>query len=130
MSLLLHRPFALPLTLGLGLGLSLYTHSTLLQRPYRLDSGGASSLSSAGGANGKYSYTSSAKTPVVTRGGRLNPRAVRQISLGSVTGRFVFHGLVVWEVVLSGEGGGFGVGCREEKSGNGKITHGSYDNDS
>jgi hypothetical protein len=79
MASLLLRPLMRPQTLGLGLGLSLASYHALYQRPIRLDSG----LFTAD------SYKKNAQTPVVSQGGRLNPGAVRQISLGSIIGTFL-----------------------------------------
>lgn len=84
MSTLLLRPLLRPQFAFPALGLSLTLYHLTTQRPYRLDT--PSSLSSTSGFAG---YSQNAKTPVVTSKGRLNPRAVRQISLGSVTGMFV-----------------------------------------
>ncbi|PVH71440.1 hypothetical protein DL98DRAFT_521059 [Cadophora sp. DSE1049] len=78
MATLLLRPLIRPQTLGLGLGLSFLTHQSLYQRPYRMDSTPAPILS-------QDSYARNAKVPVV-REGRLNERAVRQISSGSIIG--------------------------------------------
>ncbi|PQE11941.1 fun14 family protein [Rutstroemia sp. NJR-2017a BVV2] len=63
MSRLLLRPQAL----GLGIGASISTYHLLHQRPMRCDSGNAA-------------------VPVTTRDGGLNPKAVRQISSGSIIG--------------------------------------------
>ncbi|KAA8572786.1 hypothetical protein MFRU_003g00970 [Monilinia fructicola] len=67
-----------PLSAG-ALGLTTYTSYTLLQThrsPSRLDSL-RSSLSN---------YPNDAQVPIVKNGGGLNPRAVRQISSGSIVG--------------------------------------------
>ncbi|TVY56395.1 hypothetical protein LCER1_G001268 [Lachnellula cervina] len=78
MASLLLRPLMRPQTLGLGLGLglSVASYHALHQRPIRLDSSPFSSDS----------YKRNAQTPVLSQGGRLNPRAVRQISSGSIIG--------------------------------------------
>lgn len=77
MASLLLRPFMRPQILGLGLGLSLASsYHALHQQPARLDSSPFSSDS----------YKKNAQTPVVRQGGSLNPRAVRQISSGSIIG--------------------------------------------
>jgi len=65
-----------PQTLGLGLGLSIASYHALHQRPIRLDSAPSTADS----------YTKNAQTPVLSKGGRLNPGAVRQISSGSIIG--------------------------------------------
>ncbi|KAK2628420.1 hypothetical protein QTJ16_001523 [Diplocarpon rosae] len=75
------RPLLRPQALGLGLGLSSYiSYHASTQRPLRLDS--SSSRSSILSAD---SYQRNAKVPVVKEG-RLNARAVRQISAGSIVG--------------------------------------------
>ncbi|KAK0099683.1 hypothetical protein ONS95_013425 [Cadophora gregata] len=79
MATLLLRPLMRPQTLGLGLGLSFLTHQTMYQRSYRMDSAPGGSILS------QDSYARNAKVPVV-REGRLNERAVRQISSGSIIG--------------------------------------------
>jgi len=76
MASLLLRPLMRPQTLGLGLGLSLASYHAFHQRPIRLDSSPFSSDS----------YKRDAQTPVLSRAGSLNPRAVRQISSGSIIG--------------------------------------------
>ncbi|KAH9221872.1 hypothetical protein DL95DRAFT_327292 [Leptodontidium sp. 2 PMI_412] len=82
MATLLLRPLIRPQTLGLGLGLSYLTHQTLFrQRPYRMDSPG----SAAPQLPSQDSYVRNAKVPVVKEG-RLNEKAVRQISSGSIIG--------------------------------------------
>lgn len=95
MASLLLRPLLRPQLFAaapFGLGLSLYTyhHLTSRSRAYKLDGFGAASLGGGGGATGTYSYSKDARTPVVTKsdGGKwkLNPRAVRQVSFGSITG--------------------------------------------
>ena len=94
MASFLLRPILRPQLLAgpLGLGLGLYTYANILSNrssPYKLD--GASTLSGGNGALGSstYGYTTKAKTPVVTKEGKLNPRAVRQVSLGSITGMYL-----------------------------------------
>ncbi|PBP17062.1 hypothetical protein BUE80_DR012243 [Diplocarpon rosae] len=75
------RPLLRPQALGLGLGLSSYlSYHASNQRPLRLDS--SSSRSSILSSD---SYQRNAKVPLVKEG-RLNARAVRQISAGSVVG--------------------------------------------
>lgn len=69
------RPLLRPQSLGMGLGLSIAGYHALHQRPVRLD---------APVLQGD-SYGRNAQTPV-RRNGPLNPRAVRQISSGSITG--------------------------------------------
>ncbi|CAG8971939.1 hypothetical protein HYALB_00003274 [Hymenoscyphus albidus] len=69
-----------PQTLGLGLGISLFIGHQIVnlnRSPIKLDSGNGGLLES---------YRQNAKTPVVKRGGGLNPRAVGQISGGSIAG--------------------------------------------
>ncbi|PQE16554.1 fun14 family protein [Rutstroemia sp. NJR-2017a WRK4] len=73
MSRLLLRPQAL----GLGIGASISTYHLLHQRPMRCDSGSVLSGTS---------YQRNAAVPVTTRDGGLNPKAVRQISSGSIIG--------------------------------------------
>ena len=76
MLLLRARPL-LPLAVGLSFGLATST-LPLLRRPLRLDSPGWT-----------YSeYQQNAKTPITTASGKLNPSAVRQVSMGSITGTF------------------------------------------
>jgi hypothetical protein len=70
------RPVLWTQILGLGIGLSLGTLHLDHQRPMKLDSG---PISSAGG------YNLAPKTPYL-QNGRLNPKAVRQISSGSILG--------------------------------------------
>jgi len=69
------RPVLRPQMLGLGIGLSLATFQLGHQRPMKLDSVPNSS------AEG---YNRSSQTPL--RNYKLNPRAVRQISSGSILG--------------------------------------------
>ncbi|KAL3425765.1 FUN14 family protein [Phlyctema vagabunda] len=78
MASLLLRPLFRP-ALGLGLGLSITTFQLTRQQPMWMDAGGSASLLSTD------SYRRNAQTPVVTKG-RLNPKAVRQISSGSIIG--------------------------------------------
>ncbi|CAG8959539.1 hypothetical protein HYFRA_00001440 [Hymenoscyphus fraxineus] len=76
------RPLLRPQTLGLGLGISLFTGHQIVnlnRSPIKLDSG-------SGNGGILESYRQNAKTPVVKRGGGLNPGAVRQISGGSIAG--------------------------------------------
>ena len=84
MASFLLRPLFRPQALGLGLGLSMVTYHALHQRPMRLDS---SPVSGSSGVFSADTYGRNAKTPVV-QGGHLNPRAVRQISSGSVVGMY------------------------------------------
>jgi hypothetical protein len=70
------RPVLRPQIFGLGIGLSLATLHLGLQRPMKLDSG---PVSSAEGHN------RASQTPPL-QNGRLNPRAVQQISRGSILG--------------------------------------------
>jgi hypothetical protein len=71
------RPLYRPQSLGLGFGLSLATFHLSQQNPMRLDSGFP-----IGATN---SYHREVETPVL-KNGRLNPRAIRHISSGSITG--------------------------------------------
>lgn len=71
------RPILRPQVLGLGLGLSIATVQMVQQRPMLLDTKPMLSGDS---------YATQAQTPVV-RDGQLNPKAVRQISSGSVVGK-------------------------------------------
>lgn len=100
MSSLLLRPLLRPRIAFPAIGLSLTLYHLTTQRPYRLDT--PSAFSSTPGFSG---YAQNAKTPVVTSKGRLNPSAVRQISLGSVTGTYLFMKRVL-ALVLLGVGGG------------------------
>jgi len=91
MASLLLRPILRPQLLAgpIGLGLGLYTYTNLVSTRsslHKLDSGSVFSGGSSTLGNSAHSYTTKAKTPVVTKEGKLNPRAVRQISLGSITG--------------------------------------------
>lgn len=90
MASLLLRPLLRPQLfagpIGVGLGLYTYSHLIANRTPYKLDSGLLSSGSSSNIGSSTYSYTTKAKTPVVTKEGKLNPKAIRQISLGSITG--------------------------------------------
>jgi len=70
------RPILRPQTLGLGLGLSIATLQLAQQRPMRLDT---KPILSSG------SYKMNAQNPVV-REGHLNPKAVKQVSSGSIIG--------------------------------------------
>ena len=70
------RPILRPQILGLCIGLSLATLQIGHQRPMKLDSAPSSST---GG------YNQAPQTPPL-RNGRLNQRAVRQISSGSILG--------------------------------------------
>ncbi|TVY38171.1 hypothetical protein LSUB1_G002242 [Lachnellula subtilissima] len=79
MASLLLRPLMRPQTLGLGLGLSVASYHAFHQRPIRLDSSPFPSDS----------YKRDTQTPVLSRAGSLNPRAVRQISSGSIIGLLV-----------------------------------------
>jgi len=72
------RPLFRHQTIGFGLGLSIASYHIIQQRPIRLDFDSNPAL--PGNPHGR-----NAQTPVV-RGGRLNPRAVRQISSGSIIG--------------------------------------------
>ncbi len=76
------RPVLLrPQTLGVGLGVGLFaTQQFRYKQSIRLDGPSSSILSAE-------SYRANAKTPVVRNSGGLNPRAVRQISSGSIIGR-------------------------------------------
>ncbi|KAI9049334.1 hypothetical protein LZ554_007178 [Drepanopeziza brunnea f. sp. 'monogermtubi'] len=77
---LLLRPLLRPQTLGLGLGLTTYVSYHALispQRPIRLDTTPILSTDS---------YARNAKVPVLKEGRRLNERAVRQASAGSIIG--------------------------------------------
>ncbi|KAH8771204.1 hypothetical protein F5882DRAFT_179889 [Hyaloscypha sp. PMI_1271] len=82
MASFLLRPLLRTQALGLGLGLSMVTYHALHQRPMRLDS---SPVSGSSGVFSADTYGRNAMTPVV-QGGHLNPRAVRQISRGSIVG--------------------------------------------
>jgi hypothetical protein len=74
------RPLFRPQVLGLGLGVGLLaTHQMRFKAPIRLDS--SPGILSGG------SYRANAKTPIVRGDGGLNPRAVRQISSGSIIGK-------------------------------------------
>ncbi|RDW70212.1 hypothetical protein BP5796_08609 [Coleophoma crateriformis] len=86
MASLLMRPLFRP-ALGLGLGLSISAFHLAHQRPLRMDSGAVSSP-----AFSTESYRRNAKSPVFSNG-TLNPKAVRQISSGSIIG--LCAGLVV-----------------------------------
>ena len=73
------RPLFRPQVLGLGLGAGIFaTHQLRFKTPIRLDSS-PTILSSD-------SYRSNAKTPVISSDGGMNPRAIRQISSGSIIG--------------------------------------------
>lgn len=81
---LLHR------TLGLGLGASIFTLSTLTPRPsnslLRCDAAASPTARLSSTAHREYAqYEKNANTPITT-GGRLNAKAVRQISAGSILG--------------------------------------------
>jgi len=94
MASLLLRPILRPQLLAgpIGVGLGLYTYTQLVSNRsslYKLDSGSILSGGSSALGNGAYSYSTKAKTPVVTKEGRMNPKAIRQVSLGSITGMFV-----------------------------------------
>ncbi|KAF8866007.1 hypothetical protein BDZ45DRAFT_640986 [Acephala macrosclerotiorum] len=83
-SILLH-PLLRPQFLGLGLGLSMATYHTVYRQPaFRLDS--SPSSSGPGSILSTDSYRRNAEVPVIKSGGRLNERAVRQISSGSIIG--------------------------------------------
>lgn len=70
------RPVLRPHTFGLGMGLSSFaTFAMLKQQPLRMDS----RMLSSGPQRPE------AKTPIL-KNGQLNPRAVRQITSGSITG--------------------------------------------
>lgn len=84
-----------PVLFGLGIGL---TSSVLIHSPFRKQN-----LlycdSVIGGSSPKdwslNQYTQEARTPIVKKSGGLNPRAVRQISQGSIAGesyRFNWEG--------------------------------------
>jgi len=109
MPALLLTTLARPSTLSLGLGLSLgissfFVGQSLLNTQQasryalRCDSGAAQAVNGVAGgvsdmlrgAGGGYDrYEREAKTPV-TRGGKLNPGAVRQMSVGSIAGESFF----------------------------------------
>lgn len=72
------RPLFRPHALGLGLSLSIATVRLAQQKPIRLDAGTIPILSSE-------PYRKNAEVPVIEKG-HLNPRAVRQISSGSIIG--------------------------------------------
>ena len=74
----LFRPLFRPQALGLGLGATLMTFHAIRQPPARLDT-----LTSPDS-----SYRRTTQTPVIQKGGRLNPTAVKQISSGSIIGQF------------------------------------------
>ncbi|CAL3965655.1 hypothetical protein PZA11_002547 [Diplocarpon coronariae] len=75
------RPLLRPQSLGLSLGLTSYlSYHALNQRPLHLESSSSASPVVSSG-----SYQRPAKVPVV-REGRLNARAVRQVSAGSIAG--------------------------------------------
>lgn len=76
MAFIFLRPVLRPQILGLGIGLSLATLHLGHQRPMKLDSG---PILSPGG------YNRAPQTPPL-QNGRLNPRAIRQISSGSILG--------------------------------------------
>ncbi|GAM86858.1 hypothetical protein ANO11243_048780 [Dothideomycetidae sp. 11243] len=79
-----------PLLLGLGLAGTSLLLSPLHRRPLLLDSAAAAKSPS----DWSYSqYQRDAAVPLTNQGGRLNPRAVRQVSIGSITG--VVAGLAV-----------------------------------
>lgn len=92
MASILLRPLLRPQFLGLGLGLSMATYHTVYRQPaFRLDS--SPSSSGSGSILSTDSYRRNAEVPVIKSGGRLNERAVRQISSGSIIG--LCAGLVV-----------------------------------
>ena len=76
-----------PIALGLGLGVGTFLASYHAHRSHQLlsaycDGGPTGSLKSS-----NWSYSRTAKTPVKSNG-RLSPSAVRQMSSGSIAGRF------------------------------------------
>lgn len=77
-----------PLLAGLGISTALLTHQLLAHRQsrwLRLDS----SPTPVSPKDWSFSqYTNDARTPVVEQSGRLNPRAIRQISAGSILGAY------------------------------------------
>jgi len=83
MASLLLRPLLRPQTLGLGLGLGLSLVTLQHRQAIRLDTAASNPpiFSSS-------SYSRTAKTPVLDRRspGGLNPKAVRQVSSGSIIG--------------------------------------------
>jgi len=89
MASLLLRPIFRPQTLGLGLGLGLSIATLQHRQAIRLDGPSTPTFSSS-------SYSKNARTPVLDRRspGGLNPRAVRQVSSGSIIGTSIF--LVIW----------------------------------
>lgn len=105
-SRLLLRP-----TLAVGLGLSSVLAADALLRPQRhrlrCDAGSYAPVSSKDWSF--QSYGQAAKTPVVARDGGINPRALRQITTGSILGESVLG----WGRVRSGGGIGWaGPGWR------------------
>lgn len=69
------RPMLRPQALGLGLGLSIASVSAARQRPMKMDSRMLST-----------DEKPKAKVPIV-RNGELNPKAIKQISSGSLVGK-------------------------------------------
>jgi len=82
-SLLLRRP-----TFALGVGLSSVLAADTLLRPqrYRVLCDSTSYAPASSKDWSFQGYTQEAKTPVVTRDGRWNGRALRQVSMGSILG--------------------------------------------
>lgn len=86
--LLLRRPLLSPFALTSTLCLTSILAYPLVTAPFRqklrLDSLPSSSTTSRTFAD----YKNNAKTPLVKRDGRLNVRALRQVSAGSILGMF------------------------------------------
>lgn len=75
----------LTLTLGLGLTTAFAAHAIHIRSPLRCDSSFSSSSKLPSALR---TYSDEAKVPVVSRSGRPNPAALKQVSAGSLLGKF------------------------------------------
>lgn len=95
-SRILLLPLTRPRTISVGLGItSIFAAQSLLtlrQPPIRCDA-----VATAG--DFVRGYSREAQNPIVTRDGKVNRNVIRQLSAGSITGRWPWRGILLGVVV-------------------------------